>query len=396
MEASSHSISYPQKDRLLLLVVMGLVGFGLIMIYSASAIIALKNHGDPFYFLKKQVVWTVISTAAMLLISRIDIDIWKRLSLPLILISYILLLLVIIPGIGSEINSARRWFRVGPLSFQPSEMAKLSVIVYLSNYLIKKNERIRDFLDGFTPPLIVVGIMFLLIMAEPDMGTAMVIGLGSAAMLFIGGARMTHILGLFASFLPVALALVVNIGYRWNRIKAFLNPWEDPSGIGYQIVQSFLSFGNGGIFGIGIGEGRQKLFFLPEAHTDFIFAVIGEELGFVGSAAVTILYIIFLLRCFRIVKYHWGSFEGYLSTGISLFIGFQIIINLFVVTGMFPTKGLALPFLSFGGTSLLTNMIMVGILYAISGRSLVTSQLETHRYYNKKSGWRIKILNPNF
>ncbi len=395
MEAPPQSINYIQKDRLLLIIVMGLVGFGLIMIYSASGIIALKNYGDSFYFLKKQIIWTVIATAAMLLISKVDINIWKRLPLPLMGISSLLLLLILIPGIGSEINHARRWFRFGPLSFQPSEIAKLSVIIYLSTYLAKKDEMIRDFLDGFIPPLILVGIMFLLVISEPDLGTALVIGMGSAAMLFIGGARMSHILGLFASFLPVALALVLNIGYRRNRITAFLNPWEYSSTVGYQIVQSFLSFGKGGIFGTGIGEGRQKLFFLPEAHTDFIFAVVGEELGFVGSVSVIILFVFFLWRCFKIIRSHWGSFEGYLSAGISIFIGIQILINLCVVTGLFPTKGIALPFLSFGGTSLLTNMIMVGILYAISGRSPVKSQLEGRGYYGKKRTWVKKSRGEN-
>ena len=380
METSSQSISYAKKDRILLILVMGLVGFGLIMIYSASGIIALKNYGDSFYFLKKQIIWTVIATVAMLLISKVDTDIWKRLPLPLMVISFIFLLLVITPGIGSQINNAKRWFRFGPLSFQPSELAKLSVIIYLAAYLAKKDEKIRDFFDGFLPPLVLVGIMFLLIIAEPDFGTALVIGIGSAAMLFIGGARMSHILGVFLSFIPVALALVMNMGYRRNRITAFLNPWEYSSTVGYQIVQSFLSFGNGGIFGTGVGEGRQKLFFLPEAHTDFIFAVVGEELGFIGGSAVTILFLLFLWRCFRIIKSHWGYFEGYLSAGISIFIGIQILFNLCVVTGLFPTKGIALPFLSFGGTSLLTNMIMVGILYAISGRSQGRFLLETQGY----------------
>ncbi len=380
MEASN-SINYVQKDRWLLIAVMTLVGFGLIMIYSSSAIMALKNYGDSFYFLKKQILWTVISVTAMLLISRIDIDRWKGLHFPLALISYILLLLVLIPGIGSEINHARRWFRFGPLSFQPSELAKLSAILYLSAYLVKRGEKIKDFVNGFLPPLIVVGIMFLLIIAEPDMGTALVIGVGSAAMLFIGGARMSHLVGLFLSFIPVAIALVVNMGYRWKRIKAFLNPSEDPLGIGYQINQSFYAFGNGGLFGKGVGEGRQKLLYLPEAHTDFIFSVVGEELGFAGCAFVTALFVFFLWRCFKIIKTHWGSFEGYLASGISLFIGSQAIINLCVVTGLFPTKGLALPFLSFGGTSLLTNMVMIGILYAISGRSPATSKLDGHAYH---------------
>ena len=380
METSQQSINFAQKDRLLLILVTALIAFSLIMIYSASGIIALKNYGDSFYFLKKQIVWIAIATATMLLISRVDIDTWKRLSFPLIIISIILLFLVKIPGIGSEINNARRWFRFGPLSFQPSELAKLSIIIYLSAYLIKKGNEVEDFFDGFLPPIIVVGIMFLLIIIEPDMGTALVIGIGSAAMLFIGGARMVHLLGLMGLFLPVGLMLIMNIGYRRQRILAFLNPWEHQSDVGYQIVQSFLSFGNGGILGTGVGEGRQKLFFLPEAHTDFIFAVVGEELGFIGSVCVIILFAFFLWRCFRIIRDHWGSFEGYLAAGISLFIGIQILINLCVVTGLFPTKGLALPFLSFGGSSLLTNMIMIGILYAISGRSAVSHQLDGQGY----------------
>jgi len=366
---SSSSIRYVQKDWLLLIFVLALVAFGLIMIYSASAMIAKENYGDPHYFLKRQVIWVTLSIAAMWLISRIDIDRWQRLCFPLVIASYTLLFLVLLPGIGSEINHARRWFRFGPLSFQPSELAKLSIIIYLATYLVNKGERIKDFVNGFLPPLIIVGLMFLLIIVEPDMGTAFVIGVGSAFMLFIGGARIFHILGLSLSFVPIAVSLIVNMGYRWNRIKAFLNPSEDPLGIGYQINQSFYAFGKGGLLGRGIGEGRQKLFYLPEAHTDFIFSIIGEELGFVGCTFVVVLFGLFLWRCFKIVKTHWGSFEGYLACGISLFIASQAIINLCVVTGLFPTKGLALPFLSFGGTSLLTNMVMVGILYAISGRS---------------------------
>lgn len=388
-----------QKDNLLLVAVIGLVGFGLIMIYSSSAIMALKNYGDSFYFLKKQVIWAAISIIGMLAVSCIDTEIWKKLRLPLILISYILLLLVLLPGIGSQINHARRWYRFGPLSFQPSELAKLSVIIYLSAYMVNKSEQIRDFINGFIPPLIIVGIMFLLVLAEPDMGTAFVIGVGSAAMLFIGGASMAHIMGLGLSFLPVVFLLVKNMGYRLNRVKAFLDPSADPYGVGYQISQSFLAFGNGGLMGTGIGEGRQKLFFLPEAHTDFVFSVIGEELGFVGCLFVTLFFLFFLWRCFKIIKAHWGSFEGYLATGISIFIGVQIVLNMFVVTGLFPTKGLALPFISFGGTSLLTNMVMTGILYAISGREPVTSKAETHWFLtyskNKFKNQRLKINSTN-
>lgn len=357
-----------QKDKFLLVSVIGLVIFGLIMIFSSSAIMAFKKYGDSFYFFKKQGMWSLISIAGMLIVSRFNVDIWKKLTMPMIILSYVLLLLVIIPGIGSEINSARRWFRIGPLSFQPSELAKLSVITYLSAYIINRGERIGDFWNGFIPPLVVVGMIFGLILVEPDMGTAFVIAIGSAAMLFIGGASMIHIIGIFLTFLPLGFLLILNMGYRINRVKAFLDPWADPYGVGYQISQSFLAFGKGGLLGRGIGEGRQKLFFLPEAHTDFVFSVVGEELGFAGCFIVTLIFLFFLWRCFRIIKAHWGTFEGYMSAGISIFIGVQIILNMFVVTGMFPTKGLALPFISFGGTSLLANMAMTGILYAISGK----------------------------
>ncbi|MDD5434195.1 MAG: putative lipid II flippase FtsW [Nitrospira sp.] len=367
-----------KKDKILLIAAFALVAFGTIMIYSASAIMALDSYGDSLHFLKRQVAWIAISIIGMALISRIDIETWKKISMPLLLISWILLLLVLIPGIGSKINSARRWFRVGPMSFQPSELAKLSIIVYMSGYLINRGEKIRDFWNGFVPPLLVVGITFVLILAEPDMGTAFVIGVGSAAMLFIGGASMAHIGGLSLLAVPAGFFLIKNIGYRMNRVKAFLDPWSDPFGVGYQIRQSFLAFGNGGFLGKGIGEGRQKLFFLPEAHTDFVFSVVGEELGFAGCLLVTVCLIFFLWRCFRIIKAHWGSFEGYIATGITIFIGVQIALNLFVVTGMFPTKGLALPFISFGGTSLLTNMVMTGILYSISGKEPDTSKAETH------------------
>ena len=395
METSANTIKYIKKDRLLLIVVFGLVALSLIMIYSASAIMAMRNYGDSFYFLKKQIIWAVISATAMLLISRIDMDIWKRYSFLLIAVSCILLVLVLIPGIGSKINNARRWFRIGPISFQPSEFAKLSVIIYLSSYLIRKGEKIKELSHGFLPPLVIAGLISGLIVVEPDFGAAFVIGAGTGIMLFIGGARLIHISGLCLAFLPVAILLVKNMEYRWNRIKAFINPWEDPSGVGYQIVQSFYSFGKGGLLGTGVGEGRQKLFFLPEAHTDFIFAVVGEELGFVGSVSVTILFIFFLWRCLKIINRHRGSFEGYLATGISLFFGIQILVNLFVVTGLFPTKGLALPFLSFGGTSLLTNMILVGILYAISGRSTVISQMEMNGYNWKFSRKMCNLLPLN-
>ncbi len=381
METNQLRLNFSKRDNILIFTVMSLAGLGLIMIYSASAMTAHQKYGDPFYFLKRQALWMLISVIAMFLVSRMDLDLLKRLHFPLIVLSGVLLMLVLIPGVGTEINNSRRWFRLGPVSFQPSEMAKVSVIIYISAYLMKKGEKIKDFFNGFIPPLLVVGLLSLLIVVEPDLGTVLVICGGSGILLFIGGARLLHIAGLALFCLPVVTGLIVSVGYRSKRITAFLHPWDDPGGVSYQIIQSFLAFGNGGIFGRGVGGGRQKLFFLPEAHTDFIFSVVGEELGFTGCIAVTLLFMFFLWRCFAIIRNHWGSFEGYLASGITIFIGIQIIMNLYVVTGLFPTKGLALPFLSFGGTSLLTNMVLAGLLYAISGRSPVAHQVETNRNF---------------
>lgn len=381
---SSGSIKSFEKDKIILLIMMTLIGFGLVMIYSASAIIAMESHGDSFYFLKKQIIWVLIGGVFMFIASNIDLDILKESSMYLILISIIMLVLVSIPGIGPEINHARRWFRFGPISFQPSEFTKLTVIIYLSSFLSRKGKKIQNLGKGFFPPLIIVGIITLLILIEPDLGTAFLIGLASIIILYLGGAKLAHILPLFFISLPASIMVILSMTHGRQRLIAFLNPWKYSTTSGYQIIQSLLSFGKGGFWGAGIGEGKQKLFFLPEAHTDFIFAVIGEEMGFIGSVFLIFLFMCLLWRCYRLIERHRDTFEGYMATGIFVFIFTQTVINLFVATGIFPTKGLPLPFLSFGGSSLVTSMIMIGILFSISKRSHVTTQVEESMLYKRK------------
>jgi cell division protein FtsW len=345
-----------------------LVVLGIIMIYSSSAVIAMQRYGNPFYFLRNQIIWVAIGIIGMLIAKKLDYKILKRLSLPLIIFSVILLILVLIPGIGTEVNGSRRWFRFIGLSFQPSELAKLTLIISISAYIAKRAGRMDDFVYGFFPPVVLLGAFQILIMLQPDMGTAIALGVMVLTLLFISGVKVPHILSLGVVLVPFIIKFAFNVGYRRRRILAFLDPWSDPTGAGFQVVQSFLALGSGGLLGVGLGQGKQKLFFLPEPHTDFIYSLIGEELGFLGCGAVILFFLVIIWRGTRIALRTDDPFGRYLAMGITLMIGIQALINLGVVTGMLPTKGLPLPFVSFGGSSLLINMVALGILLNISKR----------------------------
>jgi len=392
MELTRKKIRPVEKDNLLLIIMIALIGFGLIMIYSASAIIAIKHYGTPFYFIKRQLIYALLGIGGMILVIYMDIEILKRISPYLILASIGMLALVLIPGIGSEINHARRWFRWGHISFQPSEFAKLSIIIYLSTYLSRNGVNIKKFGEGLLAPLSVVGIITILIAVEPDRGTAFLITISSFIILYIAGARLRHILAIVIPSIPVGVIFLLRAGYIRERIMAFIDPWKYATTRGYQIIQSLFSFGKGGLWGKGIGGGTQKLFFLPEAHTDFIFAVIGEEMGFIGSICLILIFMFLLWRFHRIGERYRGSFEGYLATSILVFFFMQVLINLFVVTGLFPTKGLPLPFLSYGGSSLMVNMLMMGILYSISRRSPLSTQLMGKTLYGNFHLYKINSL----
>jgi len=339
---------------------------GLVMVFSASAVLAVNRHHDSWYYLKRQCVWSVLGLSLLHVLSRIDYVWWKRLSLPLLGGITILLVMVLLPSLGLTANGARRWLGVGPISIQPAEMLKLGLVVYLAAYLTKKGGRIQDFQTGVLPALLVVGLLSGLVLMEPDLGTVVVLGVVTGSLLFIGGARLSHLSTLVLCAVPIGLALMLSTEYRRQRVMAFWEPWNDASDTGFQITQSFLAFGSGGLFGIGLGEGKQKLFFLPEAHTDFVLALIGEELGLVGAGGIILLFVVFMIRGFQISTRARVPFGRYLGIGITTLIGAQALINACVVTGLVPTKGLTLPFVSYGGSSLVVSLAGVGMLLSIS------------------------------
>ena len=353
-------------DIILLFAVLALVGIGVVMVYSTSAIIAGDRFGDPYYFLKRQALYAAVGFVLMIVMMFLPYEILKRFAYPILVSSVLLLIAVLIPGIGHRTGGAMRWLKIQSFSFQPSEFAKLGLVIFLAYLLAKKEEKIRSFSFGFLPPVLLSGLVIALVMKEPDFGAAFFLTVMVFLLLFVGGARVIYIASAFLIAIPIAYALLMNVGYRYKRLMSFIRPWEDPSGTSFQIIQSFLSFGSGGLFGLGLGEGRQKLFFLPAPHTDFIFSVIGEELGLVGATVVVLLFFILTLRGIQIGLSLEDRFGVYLALGITLMISLQAVINMGVVLGLLPTKGLTLPFISYGGTSLIANLAGVGILFQLS------------------------------
>lgn len=366
MPASPRLLKRAVMDHTLLGITVILALIGLVMVFSASAVVADNRFHDSGFFLKRQLIWFTCGLVLLHLVARIDYIWWKRLAIPLLGLMGLLLVLVLVPSLGVVANGARRWLRLGPISIQPAELAKLIAVIYLAAYLAKKEDQITNFVSGLVPPLLVIGVLGGLVLLERDLGTVVVMGLVAISLLFLGGARLSHLVSLGLCAVPVVLVLVLGSKYRRDRLMTFLDPWKDASDTGFQITQSFLAFGSGGPFGVGLGEGKQKLFFLPEAHTDFVLALVGEELGLVGTGAIILLFAVFVVRGFQIAARARMPFGRYLGMGITLLIGGQALINTSVVTGLVPNKGLTLPFVSYGGSSLITCMVGIGILLNIS------------------------------
>jgi cell division protein FtsW len=352
-------------DRPLLIIVILLLVGSVVMVYSASSAIAMEQYHDAGYFLKRQLLWLGLGVLAMVTTARMNVWGWQRLAIPLLVVSVLLLALVLVSPLGTTVNGARRWLRVAGWSVQPSELAKLAVVCYLARYLASHAGRIAEFRRGLLPPLVICGALILLVLAEPDFGTAFVIAMLTFLLLFIGQARLFHLAGLAVAALPAVVLLVASSPYRRQRLLAFLDPWDHAQTSGFQVIQSFLAMGRGGVGGLGLGESRQKLFFLPEPHTDFIFSVIGEELGLIGTAIVLTLFMVFFWRGLVIARRAEEPFLRYLAVGITAMIGVQALLHMAVVIGLLPTKGLTLPLLSYGGSSLLVDLAAVGILLAI-------------------------------
>jgi cell division protein FtsW len=356
----------PSADSSVLAIALVLALVGLVMVFSASAVVAGSRFHDPIYFLKRQLAWLTLGLVVLYVTSRVDYTVWRKFAPALLGITVLLLMAVLIPSLGVSSKGARRWLRLGVVSIQPAEIAKIVAVLYLAAYLAKKEAQLTDLRAGFLPPLLVVGLLATLVVVQPDLGTVVVMGLVTLSLLYLGGARLRHLGSLLLLALPAVALLIMTSPYRRQRLLTFLSPWKDATDSGFQVTQSFLAFGSGGLLGVGLGEGRQKLFFLPEAHTDFVLALVGEELGLVGTFAIMLLFVILALKGFQIAGRAREPFGRHLALGITLLLGVQALINAGVVTGLLPTKGLTLPLVSYGGSSLMASLFGVGVLLSIS------------------------------
>jgi len=353
-------------DTLLLLATFLLLGIGLVMVYSSSSIISLYRHDISYYFLRRQAIFAGLGLVVMLACMRFNYWNWRRFVKPVFVLNLLLLVLVLIPGIGVARTEAQRWIDLGFTQFQPSDLTKFAMVLFAANYLVIKKDKMQTFKHGLLPILLVTGLSFGLIMLQPDLGTALTIFLTICVVLFGGGAKILHLLGLGFAAVPPVIALIIFAPYRLARLMSFLNPWADPGGSGWHIIQSLLAIGSGSLAGVGLGASRQKFLYLPEPWTDFIFAIICEELGFIGGAAVIILFLILIWRGFRIAMTAPDLFGQYLAMGLTAMIAVQVSINLGVVLGTLPVTGITLPLISYGGTSLMLTLGCIGILLNIS------------------------------
>jgi cell division protein FtsW len=358
------------------------------MIYSTSAIFAQDKYDDSYYYLKRQALWIIFGLIGFSVALNIDYRDFRKYSMPILLISMFLLALVFVPGIGRAAGGARRWIKVGAFSFQPSELAKLAVILFLADRLTVRRRHIGRFWRALLFPLLLTCLVMGLVILQPDLGTTILIALISAILLFSTGVPLKLLFPAVLAAVPAVYLLVFSSSYRARRITAFLNPWADPEGAGFQIIQSFIALGSGGIGGMGLAQSRQKFYYLPAAHTDFIFSIIGEELGFAGAIIILGLFLVIFIVGMRLARGAPDFFGFLLGIGIVSIISLQALINIAVVTGSLPTKGLPLPFISFGGSSMLFNLVAIGVLMNI-GRQAEAPQ--TRHYLTRRARRGIKI-----
>ncbi|MDG2011708.1 MAG: putative lipid II flippase FtsW [Candidatus Binatia bacterium] len=353
-------------DRWLLGALGLLVALGLLLVLDASFFVGAEMYGDPYAIARRQLGFAMVAIAEAALLTRVRSDVFRKLAYPSLILVLLLLAVVLIPEIGQVRNGARRWIAVGSMAFQPSELAKVAMVLYLAHSLARKEKRMGSFSYGVAPHLIVAAFPAGLLLLEPDFGTAGLLVALVFAMLFVGGARLSHLAGLVLLVVPPAFWLVWSSTYRWNRVVGFLDPFADPRGNGFQLVQSFLAFGNGGVTGVGLGAGKQKLFWIPEGHTDFIFALLGESLGLLGAVFVLCCFGMIAFRGFAVAARSLDRFSSLLAFGVTFLLVAQAVLNIAVVLGVVPTKGMPLPLLSYGGSSMLTTGLLVGILLSLS------------------------------
>lgn len=353
-------------DVFLVGIVLILLTIGVLMVYSSSHVWADYKYNDALFFVKRQLLFVGLGMVAMYFISHVPYLLWHTYAKVILIICFLLLIIVKIPGIGIVRGGAQSWIGVGAFSIQPSEFMKLGLIIFLAVYLSKHQQKIPSLMKGFIPSLSLVFLAFALIMLQPDLGTGVVLVATCCLLIFVAGAKISHFIGLMFIGGISFVFLIISAPYRIKRITAFLNPWEDPLGDGFQIIQSLYAIGPGGFMGLGLGNSLQKYFYLPEPQTDFIFAILGEELGFIGGLFVIALFIFLLWRGVRISLLAPDSFSRYVALGVVAMLSIQVMINISVVIGLIPVTGITLPFLSYGGSSLILTLISVGILLNIS------------------------------
>ncbi len=373
--------------------VAALLGFSIVTVYSTD--MTTSGSCGSGYQSLKHIVWIGISSLLLTVMSKIDYHYLQKLSIPLLVVSFILLVLVLVPGIGTVTNGARRWIRLNRvLGIQPSEFAKLVMLIFIANYLAKNQGRMSQFIYGFVIPMGVAVVISALVLKEPDFGTAAFIAILSLILLMIGGTRMIYVIFAAMAVTPCIHKMLFDVPFRKIRLLVFLDPWKDPSGAGYQIIQSWIALGSGGLTGLGLGSSRQKLFFLPESNSDFIFTIIGEEFGFLGASLVIGLFLLLVWHGLKIVHAAKDVFGFFLGLGITVMFGLQAILNIAVVSGVLPTKGIPLPFVSSGGSSLLFSMIGVGILVNIARQSSLPETINVPAEKVELSENRLSSISP--
>ena len=365
------AVSQRRPDPWLWLPAMALLMLGCLMVLNTTYFMSQEKTGDAFHFFKLHLLHLAVGLALLIALSQFSLRGLRRLVFPLLIISVAMLLLLYVPHLGMVRGGARRWLRLGPYVCEPVEFAKLALVFFLADFLSKRQERMRLFEQGPLPAFLIVAPIALIILKQPDLGNTVMIALVLFAMLYAAGAQMKHLSMAGGAALCFLVLQTMAKAYRMRRVTAFLHPWETAQGAGFQLIQSFIALGAGGGWGVGLGEGRQKMYYLPQAHTDFIFAVVGEEFGIFGGVVVVALFCMILFRGMKIAHDEPDGFASLLAVGLTASLSFQALINMAVVIGMIPTKGLPLPFLSYGGTAIMMSMATLGGLIALGRRPAV-------------------------
>lgn len=362
---------------LLLLVACALAAIGLLMVASASIDVADRNYGNPFYFTQRHGIYLLMALVAAAIVYQVSMNVWQQSGAVLLVVAYVLLMLVLIPGVGKTVNGSTRWISLGLITVQVSELAKICVLVYVSGYLVRRQSEVQGSFWGFMKPVLILSMMVLLLLMEPDFGAVVVIMSAVFVMLFLGGVKFSQFSLVVLGSVLAGLGLIMSSEYRLRRITGYIDPWADQFSSGYQLVQSLIAFGRGDMTGLGLGNGIQKLFYLPEAHTDFVFAILAEETGLIGSLSVIVLFLALVTLALiigRKAERLGALFNAYLAYGFGVMIGLQAFINIGVCSGLLPTKGLTLPLVSYGGSSLIVNACIIAILLRISRENQLMNQ----------------------